>query len=630
MMLEVYNRNNLRVAYLENAFEIKEDKKLNSLSYLNFKMPGNDPKNRFCLAFNYIKIDSRLYRILPNTLSIEDVSIITYECEHVLATLIDKIIFGHVVIGNLGTYTNQVINWVLSKQDKWVLETCEISRQFEYGFEQENLLSALWGILKPITNPFILEFNTNVFPWRLRIKNFNTNKLPELYIRTNKNLLKLVRTSDPKNIVTRIYPLGYGEGVNQLGIKEINGGIPYLQSPKQFTDEYGIIERAWIDRRYEHAESLKSAAQAMLNELQEPQVEYEVDYYQVGSENFDKAEIGKIVMIVDNETNIKYKTYITGIYVDYDDIERSKIFVSNKPKDIAGTIAEMADRQRVEMAYSQGATQLYGQSLQANCSSSEGAQMNFFIPQEMRIINKVIAKIRLESFRAYSKSTTGGGGYFNTTEAGGGTFSSTESGGGDFGSTLSGGGEYGSTLAGGGNYVSTGVERYLGGRGHNHGVSQDIRLATIKAYTKEGIDFGEVRMVQSGDHEHSFNMPYHAHLFQIDPHSHEFRISSHIHSFNLSPHNHPINIPAHDHDITPGIFRFGFPKSFSLYVNGKLKQTFNTTNLEIDLTPHLLNERGTIERGLWQSVEIRPNDLAYAIIDLYVQGFIQSRGDRAI
>ena len=86
------------------------------------------------------------------------------------------------------------------------------------------------------------------------------------------------RRKNPQNIVTRLYPLGYGEGVNQLGIGSVNSGVPYLQSPKTITDKYGIIERVWIDRRYEDPASLKAAAEAMLQEIQEPAVSYSVGY----------------------------------------------------------------------------------------------------------------------------------------------------------------------------------------------------------------------------------------------------------------------------------------------------------------------------------------------------------------
>ena len=37
-----------------------------------------------------------------------------------------------------------------------------------------------------------------------------------------------------------------------------------------------------------------------------------------------------------------------------------------------------------------------------------------------------------------------------------------------------------------------------------------------------------------------------------------------------------------------------------------------------------------IPRGSWLSIEVRPNDLAYVSIDMFVQGFVQSRGDTTV
>ncbi len=116
MILEVFDRNRKRLAYLENAFNISEDIKINSIYYLNFSIPEDDPKVEFLQPYYYVKCDSRLYRILPKVTETDDLSILNVECEHVLATLLNDVIFGHVIIGNLGTYTKEVIEFILSKQ----------------------------------------------------------------------------------------------------------------------------------------------------------------------------------------------------------------------------------------------------------------------------------------------------------------------------------------------------------------------------------------------------------------------------------------------------------------------------------------------------------------------------------
>ena len=121
--------------------------------------------------------------------------------------------------------------------------------------------------------------------------------------------------------------------------------------------------------------------------------------------DFDKVEVGKRLHIVYTEIAGAVDTFITEIKRDYEDAERSSLVVANKENSIASYLADMADRQRIEQTYAQGATQIYSQALQANCDAASGAVMDFFIPEEMRIINKVLVKVRIGKFRAYSKST---------------------------------------------------------------------------------------------------------------------------------------------------------------------------------------------------------------------------------
>ena len=91
-------------------------------------------------------------------------------------------------------------------------------------------------------------------------------------------------------------------------------------------------------------------------------------------------------------------------------------------------------------------------------------------------------------------------------------------------------------------------------------------------------------------------------------------------------HSHKVTIPGHEHKITPGIFEYGNPQNFSLYVNGEKKADFAGRNAELDITAFLVGSDNMIPRGSWLSLEVRPDDLAYISIDLIVQGFIQSRG----
>lgn len=618
MMLEVFDRNFKRVAYLENAYDTMEDLRINAINYLNFSIPANDRKVEHLKPFYYVKGKRGLYRILPQILESTEMDILKVECEHVLATLIDDVMFGNVIYGNIGIYTNQVIDFVLSKQKvkNWKLGVCEFSRQFEYLWEYENLASALFSIPKPISESYLWEFDTDKYPWTINLRRLKLDEKPVTTIMAGKNQLKLTRSSDPKQLFTRIYPLGYGEGVNQLTIKDVNNGLPYLQAEKQYTDKYGIIDRIWIDRRYENPQSLKDAAKTMLDEFKDVLYEYDVNYAQLDPR--EDIKIGdKVRIITADETR---DDFVVAIKHDYRNLDHSLITLANKSKSIATTIADLADRQRIEMSYSQGATQLYAQSLQANADARNGAKLNFFIPSEMRIVNKVLAKIKVESFRAYSQATEGGGASSDTTESGGRSYTTSGWGGANYPTTNFAGEMYRTTnqYTIGGQSIQPENDSYHWGT-HDHGVPRGTNF-----FDNQGRWVAS--WVPSGAHSHGT----HAHDYNIPAHSHEVNIREHTHSISVDAHTHRFSIPSHTHQIKAGIYKFGNPRSFTLKVNNKAIRTYYSTNEEIELTSALLNAQNKISRGSWHSIEIVPNDIAYISIDMMLQGFVQSRGDYTV
>lgn len=644
-MMEIFDKGYKKIAILENVFNVREEIHQNGMSYLEFDIPADDPKNSFCKSFNFVKYNNRqVYRIMPKAVTISENNTINYECEHAIATLIDDVLFGYHVVGNRGYPTREVIEYILNKQKNimWELDRCDFDRQFEYGWEQENLLSALFSVPKPITDEYIFTYNTDTFPFKISLEKIDMNQNPSINIRKKKNTLRITSQSDPKTLCTRLYPLGYGEGVNQLNIKNLNNGIPYIQSSPEIIAKYGIIERIWIDRRYENEESLFNAAKAMLGRLEKILVDYEVDFVDV--DNFEKAEVGKIARVIDIENGIDFTTLIKSIKIEHSDITRSTISVSESGQSIASSVADLADRQRIETTYAQGATQLYAQSLQANADKVSGAVMNFFIPEEMRIINKVLIKVKLESFRSYSRATENGGGFYRSTEDGGGIHTTTEDGGALYMSTEDGGGSYPTSDFNNVTTETTDTTKITAGSvqieddytnigKHNHGLTLGvIRLATID-YNNQitgGVNFEPSGAHNHGEHKHSVRLPSHVHDIKIDPHNHKIETRDHRHAIEIGKHKHGLNIDDHDHYIVPGIYRFGNPQGFLLKINGKIIKRFNLTNEELDITEYLLNKNGNIDRGNWQYIEIIPDDLAYVSVDLMLQGFIQSRGNQTV
>lgn len=704
--LNVYDRaNRKKTAVLHNAYNVTETQELNQIYHLTFEIPAADEKVQYLQPFHYVRWgeDGQMYRIVKLTSSESDIGTVKVECEHVIATLIDTVMFGNLTL--TGT-TAAVIKTILDKQtvSNWVQGSCALSGQFEYGWEQENLLNALYSVPKCFASPYMWDFDTSVYPWKVSLKKIVTTNpvIPEFYIRAKQNLLQQGATQINSEICTRIYPLGYGEGVNQLNISSVNDGVPYLQNDTAIA-QYGVIEKVLVDRRFENAASLKAYAQTVLDGLSVPAYSrsFDVaDLYPITGMEIDNAQVGKICKMTGDGTT----AYITKTVRVLDDPGNLQIELSTKATDVASTIADLADRVRIESVYSQGATQLYQHSKDANAApvvdkngtikNGKGMMLSLYFPSEMRQINKVLLKVQLKKFRSYSATTDSYDGQsvdlkvdvsgakttsqtntktYTTTEAlpaaqttkmtaaSGSNMKTTDSGVTSGQSSYSTGGKHLSTSKASDeiwtdsefDYAYTGafVHYYPlqsmresdkpvttgevddGAGGHYHEITS-MNFPSI-AISKSQLRHTHNFSVDFGTHSHSFSIPSHSHSLNIS-HQHSYSIA-HTHTFACPPHTHGINIPnltgsvtipPHDHKILPGIFESSeTPTKFYIYVGGKLKQTINATNWNGDISEWLLNAQDKIQRDTWISLEIVPDKLAYVVSSVFVQGFVQSRGD---
>lgn len=431
-MLNVYDRvTRKKTAVLQNAYNIVETQEINQIYSLTFTLPAEDEKNKYCLPRHYIRYGEtgELYRIKSPRVDENNTSTVTYECEHVITTLCDDILFGSFVYGGKDVYTTATINWLLNKQKtkNWKLGSCAFSHQYEYNWEQENILNALYSIPKEFASDYMWTFDTTNYPWTLNLTEIDKTATPEYYLRAKSNILSSGSSADYANICTRIYPLGYGEGVNQLTIKDATvtnvvksgnvnvNGVPsetsttkynntYIQSPQTYIDKYGIVEKVLVDRRFEQANTLFGYAKQMLEVYQEPTMSrsFDVtDLYPITNKPLDDAQVGKICKMTQDGTT----AYITKTQRRLDIAGDLQIDLSTKASDIASNVADLADRIRIESVYSQGATQLYQHSKDANATTDKGMVMSLYFPSEMKQINKVLMRLKLGKFRSYSQAT---------------------------------------------------------------------------------------------------------------------------------------------------------------------------------------------------------------------------------
>ena len=647
-MLKISDKQMNLVAILENAYAISYKKSFNSVWTASFSLPIDDPKNAECQPFRFVEITDDitgeyigLFRIVPTeTVKDEIANEITYELEHVIATLTDDVLFRYHQTTNLTTAEN--ILYILDQQSTkhWALGTCDFTYYFSYSWSNENgLLGALFSLTKPFTVPFEWTWDTKTYPWTLNLIRPETE--PTCVIRYGRNMRSIERTFDPENIVNRIYPLGYGEGVNQLGIEKVNDGKPYLENTESIA-KYGLKSYVWVDRSYEDAIALMSAGQSLLNQLSEPKVTYKVkavDLYELTGIDIDKFDVGKIVRIVDPDFGTIDARIVSVNKSDlYGDRGNIELEIANKSDNASTATADLERRQEINEVYAQGATNIDSRDFADNCDPTHPVIIRFPIPRDVVNINEMVLTFETQKFRGYTRAIKGGGAIVKSTSAGGAVVKSTSSGGGTTATSSSGGGVAKSTAAGGGSTQTS-------SSGGGSTVSSEFSNPTFFIYSSTRLPiqdatfdnhFHAVEVNDQLNHRHSVSIPSHTHSVSIPSHTHEFDIPNHTHSVTIPNHTHEIDIPSHTHqielpdhthDIEFGIFELDeTPTSVKIEVDGNVVPYTQTSGQDINLIPYLAkDENGLIERGRYAEIKITPNSLARINATVTSRLFIRSQ-----
>jgi phage minor structural protein len=566
----------------------------------------NDVKNAYCQPLNFVDIpDVGLFRIVPSkAVKTESTNEITYECDHVLATLLDDILFRYHQTDNLTTRAN--IEYLLEQQtvSNWQLGACEFTRYFSYKWENENgLVGALFSITQPFDVPFEWTWDTSSYPWTLNLIEPASDVTCE--IRYAKNLVEIERHIDPTNVVNRIYPLGYGEGVNQLDITAINGGVPYVENFDSIA-AYGLLPYVWTDKRFENADLLKASAISLVNERSLPKVTYRVkavDLSVLTGVDADKLRCGRVVRVIDPDIGTFEARIIAESKDDmYGALGDIVLEIANKTEDLGTTQADIERKQQINELYAQGATNIDSHDYNDNADPTNPATIRFYLPEEMVRVNKLDLTFETTAFRTYGRATKGGGATTATSSSGGGVSTSTSSGGGSTQTSSSGGGT---------NVTSSNV---------------NFNGVTLRTGIPEGSVTPPYEL-----HEHlviiTDSQLAHEHSVSIPPHTHSVSVPAHSHDFTVPNHSHNVNIPEHAHDIEHGIFKLEqLPTAVTIKVDGNTVPFTEISGTNIDLIPYLsIDADEKVVRG-WHTIEITPNDLGRITAQITTQFFIQSRG----
>lgn len=301
------------IAVFKNAYNIIREKELitrtKGSETLTFSLPLSDKKRLKIKNEMYIEADGKVYfvRYIDDTKSSSQSC--TYECDARWYELNEGVLKRHI---SDNRYTaRQAIDEQLSGTG-WTSGTVDISTMHAFSITEKNTVLYNLRYIQSIYGGD-LEFDTK-------------NKLVHLYsnmgqriqkvINYSTNLKEIKRTSDTRDMITRLY--GYGK--NGLTVESVNNGKTYIEDYSYF-QQLGLpsklIEYELKDERFTIPENLLAYMEQFLETYSQPVLSYECSITVFNQ----YPEIGDRVFLMDKDFGVakwvrilKEKVYLDAEY----------------------------------------------------------------------------------------------------------------------------------------------------------------------------------------------------------------------------------------------------------------------------------------------------------------------------
>lgn len=556
------------------------------------------------------------------------------KCDQVLCTLNDEKTPAYMQLGGNGHPLSACIEQLLACQQtvRWKLGRCDFTTYYEYGFADEGLLSALLMMLAPIPDAQIVT-DTTAFPWTLSVVKLTDEDASEL--RYSRNMEEIDEEILDTDFATRLYPRGYGEGVNQLTIRDVNDGVEYVQSDTAAL--WGVVSKPYVDTTITDAATLLAQAKTALPLCSNPRVTYTVsarDISQITGEPMDAFYPGHMVRMIYRDYGLVLRTRLAQMHYPKPIAEpwNVKLTLANRAQDVASTIAQLQRSARIQQLYGQGSTTFYSGGIEQNADKDNPAEGDIYIPADMVHINAIQLKVTVSAYRADSKGAAGGGGTVTTTAANSDATRTSRSGGGQTTSSeqtvFTNDGSTGLPLYDGvvKNDTDSGGDHQHDMASHSHDFSDTYSLSwnhthgagsgsvtggvynySGKTISISGVTGGATLRTQSGgSHTHRFAHYHNVHINVTIPPI-QVTVPSHTHDIDIPGHVHQLTLPDHEHGIVYGIYKGPTAGDYAVEVDGTAVPASAIDSGLVDIAPYLAaDDAGKIRRGMFHTIAVRP------------------------
>lgn len=260
------------------------------------------------------------------------------QLEHIISTLKDDILFGEIktedLAGKKGATTvtaKKAVQYVLARQNDWVLGEFDYTDSNPYKFDGETLFDAIGKVTDSLEDS-IWTYDLSVYPFKLNIKRASDAVGTEL--RAGRNLRTLKKKISKVGMYTRFYPIGKDDL-----------HLPGAGHADRNTEKYGIISKTETDQSLDTVAELKRWAEEQLAKHAEPIVNIDVEGVELADAtgvSLDGIQICRKCRIPLPDFGTEMTERITGI--DYQEkIRQPEVFratLASNRKDVTKVIAE--------------------------------------------------------------------------------------------------------------------------------------------------------------------------------------------------------------------------------------------------------------------------------------------------
>ena len=262
----------------------------------------------------------------------------TLNCEHMIQSLRDRIMFGTVTPGDMAGKQGaanctaaQAAAYILKQCPEWTLGTMGFSKSAPYNFNGDDLLSALQTVSSSLLSAW-WSYDFTSYPFKVSIGPQSTEVACEM--RMDRNIRTLKRTVDRTRMYTRFYPIGKNNAHIKGNYVSKNEGT------------YGVVCKVETDGNKATEAELKAWAEEKLNNHAEPIVTVSISGMELSEatgEPLDNLTLGTMCRIPLPEYDTTITERITRLsWSDkISDRKNVTITLANQVEDVATIINSM-------------------------------------------------------------------------------------------------------------------------------------------------------------------------------------------------------------------------------------------------------------------------------------------------